>query len=61
MPAVGSSTKMSSGLPMIAMAKLSLCCCPPDSRRYGVRPSDWSPRRSTSRSMGSGLACRLDM
>ena len=37
MPAVGSSRNTSSGRPTIAAARLTACCCPPDSRRYGVR------------------------
>ena len=37
MPAVGSSRKTSSGRPITAAASDSRCCCPPDSRLYGVR------------------------
>ena len=36
-PAVGSSRNSSSGRPTSAIARLSRCTCPPDSRRTGVR------------------------
>ena len=47
-PAVGSSRNSSCGRPMTAIARLSRCCWPPERRRYGVRPHDPSPSRSTS-------------
>ena len=56
-PAVGSSTKSSSGRPTSAIARHSRCCCPPDSRRYGVRPQSSRPSRSTSIGTGRGWAC----
>ena len=61
MPAVGSSTKTSSGRPTTAIARPRRCCWPPLSRRYGVRPQSCSPSRSTSRSIASGCACNAAM
>ena len=42
-PAVGSSTKTSSGRPTTAIARPRRCCWPPESRRYGVRPHGTEP------------------
>ena len=55
MPAVGSSRNTSSGRPMTAAASDSRCCCPPDSRLYGVRATAVRPTRSSSAGTATGL------
>ncbi|SKV96407.1 Protein of uncharacterised function (DUF1602) [Mycobacteroides abscessus subsp. abscessus] len=56
MPAVGSSRKTSSGRPTSAHASARRCCCPPDSRRYGVRAASVRPSVSNSHCGSRGFA-----